>query len=76
MFIEMYGIPKRLVSDRGTAFTSAKFTKFCQEHGIQHTLTSVRHPQSNGQVERVNSTLVPVLQTTMDIDRTWDKKIY
>lgn len=43
--------------------------------GINHILTSVRHPQSNGKVEQVNSTLVPVLQANMQNDNTWDKNI-
>lgn len=74
-FIISYGIPKRIISDRGTAFTSRTFEEFCVQHGIRHTLNSVRHPQANGQVERVNSTLVPVMQANMETDRTWDKHI-
>jgi len=40
-----------------------------------NTLISVRHPQSNGQVERVNSTMVPVLQANMTNERNWDKTL-
>jgi len=74
-FVLSFGAPKRIISDRGTAFTSKAFEAFCAQYGIRHTLNSVRHPQSNGQVERVNSTLVPVMQSTMESDRTWDKHI-
>jgi len=74
-FVLTFGTPKRIISDRGTAFTSKAFEAFCVQYGIRHTLNSVRHPQSNGQVERVNSTLVPVMQSTMESDRTWDKRI-
>jgi len=74
-FIMTFGIPKRIISDRGTAFTSKAFDAFCTQYGVNHILNSVRHPQSNGQVERVNSTLVPVMQSTMENNRTWDKTI-
>ncbi|XP_025420854.1 uncharacterized protein K02A2.6-like [Sipha flava] len=72
-FILTYGSPKRVISDRGTAFTSRAFGNFCSQHGIKPILNSVRHPQSNGQVERVNSTLIPVLQANMECDNKWDK---
>lgn len=69
------GTPNRRISDRGTAFTSKAFEAFCTQYGVRHILNSVRHPQSNGQVERVNSTLVPVMKATMESDRTWNRQI-
>lgn len=42
---------------------------------IHFIYASVRHSQSNGQVERVNSTLVPVLQSNMQDDNIWGKNI-
>lgn len=74
-FILMHGSPNRVIGDRGTAFTSKAFEEFCLHHGIKHVLNSVRHPQSNGQVERINSTLIPVLQANMKSDNKWDKHI-
>ncbi|KAL7293180.1 hypothetical protein TKK_0013328 [Trichogramma kaykai] len=69
-----YGAPDRIISDRGTCFTSRSFEDFCKRHGIRHTLNSPRHAQANGQVERVNTTLVPVLQAMneKDNDKHWD----
>jgi len=74
-FIKQRGLPDRIVSDRGTAFTSARFEKFCQEQGIHHTLNSTRHPQANGQVERVNRTLIPILSITSVDQYRWDQKL-
>lgn len=74
-FVLNYGVPRRIISDRGTAFTANAFENFCQQRGIVHSLISVRHPQSNGQVERVNATLVTTLQANMTSDRTWDRCI-
>jgi transposase InsO family protein len=70
----MFGVPRRVITDRGTAYTSRQFEMYCAGQGIRHSLISVRHPQTNGQMERVNGTLVP-LQVTAETEVTWDKKI-
>lgn len=49
--------PDRIVSDRGTSFTSHVFKRFCINKGIKHVLNSVASPRSNGQVERYNRTI-------------------
>jgi transposase InsO family protein len=33
------------------------FDRVCHEHGIEHRLTKVNHPWTNGQVERMNRTI-------------------
>ena len=33
------------------------FDRVCEEHGIEHRLTKVNHPWTNGQVERMNRTI-------------------
>lgn len=55
------GNPRRIVSDRGTAFTSHAFAEYCKEENIQHVTTTTGMPRANGQVERVNRTLIPLL---------------
>lgn len=57
----VFGNPKRIISNRGTAFTSGDFQKYCQDKGIQHILTTTGIPRANGQVERVNRTLISLL---------------
>ncbi|KAK8788708.1 hypothetical protein V5799_021513 [Amblyomma americanum] len=73
-FTFSHGLPERIITDRGTCFTSKAFEEFCKARGIQHVLNSTRHPRANGQVERVNRTLVPTIMTTMDGNdqREWD----
>lgn len=76
-FVREYGAPERIVSDRGTCFTSKQFEEFCRRHGIKHTVNSPRHPQANGQVERWDATLLPAIQSNLSNNdgKTWDREL-
>lgn len=76
-FVREYGAPTRIITDRGTCFTARRFEEFCERHGIRHTLNSPRHPQANGQVERLNAALVPAIQSNLveENGRRWDKNL-
>lgn len=56
-----FGNPSHIISDRGTAFSSQEFSNYCQEEGIKHTMITTGLPRSNGQVERLNRTIIPIL---------------
>lgn len=56
-YSEYYSRPRRIISDRGTSFTSQKFDRFVERHGIDHVKVAVASPQLNGQIERVNRDL-------------------
>ncbi len=58
-----YGLPEDVVSDRGPQFTSRVWKAFCQKLNINVSLTSGYHPQSNGQVERLNQELTRFLRS-------------
>ncbi len=53
-----YGLPEDIVSDRGPQFTSRVWSAFCQQLNINVSLTSGYHPESNGQVKRLNHELI------------------
>lgn len=68
-----YSTPKRLISDRGSAFTSKAFKSFTDDYGIEHIMNATANPQANGQIERYNRTLVPLLAKLKEETRMeWD----
>ncbi|KAJ8912065.1 hypothetical protein NQ315_016754 [Exocentrus adspersus] len=72
----MFGLPDRLISDRGKCFASKEMKYFCNKNGIRHVLNAVASPRSNGQVERFNSTILQALMTVIGDDHSsWESKI-
>lgn len=47
-----FGIPRVLVSDNGTQFTSHEFEYFLKSNGIIHKRSAPFHPATNGQAEK------------------------
>ena len=52
-----FTFPPRYADGPTARFITHMFDMRCQEHGIEHRLTKVRHPWTNGQVERMNRTI-------------------
>jgi hypothetical protein len=50
----IFGMPKNLVSDRGSIFTSKFWSTLCYCLGVKRRLSTAFHPQSDGQTERQN----------------------
>ena len=57
-YISIFGAPARLLSDRGTSFTSSIIEELCKILGIQQLQTMPYHPQTNGPVERLHQTIM------------------
>lgn len=73
----IFGNPRRIVSDRGSAFTSAMFKNYCDDEDIEHVLITTGVPRSNGQVERVNRTLIPLLtKLAAPVPDNWYKFVH
>lgn len=75
-FISTHGVCKHIVTDKGSNFISEVISKFYKKFNIvKHTTTSY-HPQSDGVVERLNSTLINSLSHLVsDTQEDWDRHI-
>jgi len=60
--VRLHGVPKSVVSDRGTQFASKFWGALGQLVGMQVNLSTAYHPQSDGQTERVNRVLGDMLR--------------
>ena len=71
-----FGNPARIITDRGSAFTSKAFSDYCTEESIQHVQIATSIPRGNGQVERIHRIMIPVLSKLTTDDATkWFKHV-
>jgi hypothetical protein len=61
-WIQRFGVPDIITSDRGPQFTSSLWASLCSLLSISHTQTTAYHPQSNGLVERFHRRLKNALR--------------
>jgi len=75
-FFSRFGLPRQLHSDQGKNFESRLFHELCLLAGINKTKTTPFHPQSDGQTERMNRTLLQMLRATTQSDpENWPAKL-
>ena len=60
-FIAVFGVPAKLLSDRGANFMSALVEELCAAFSIQKCCTTAYHAQCNGQVECFHQTLFHII---------------
>jgi hypothetical protein len=58
----LQGVPKKIVSDRGSKFTSKFWEKLHESMDTKLNFSSAYHPQTDGQTERTNQILEDMLR--------------
>jgi transposase InsO family protein len=72
----LHGVPKKIVSDRGTQFTLKFWERLHETLDTQLRFNSAYHPQTDGQTERVNQILEDMLRAcALQYRRSWDKSL-
>ncbi|RVW39249.1 Gag-Pol polyprotein [Vitis vinifera] len=61
-----FGIPQTIIADNGPQFDSIAFRNFCSELNIRNSYFTPRYPQSNGQAEATNKTLITALKKMLE----------
>jgi transposase InsO family protein len=72
----LHGVPKNIVSDRGTQFTSKFWERLHETLDTQLSFSSAYHPQTNCRTERVSQILWDMLRAcALMYGRSWDKSL-
>jgi hypothetical protein len=79
VFAEVYklhGLPKSIVSDRDMLFTSTFWTHLNRLTGMNQSMLSAYHPQSDGATEQANQTIGQMLRSCISsTQRDWVSKL-
>ncbi|GJU27116.1 reverse transcriptase domain-containing protein [Tanacetum coccineum] len=71
-----FGMPKALISDRGTHFSNKIMERTMKRYGVNHRFSTSYHPQTSGQVENTNRALKRILEKTVkDNLAIWLRKL-
>ncbi|GJZ55554.1 reverse transcriptase domain-containing protein [Tanacetum coccineum] len=71
-----FGIPRAIISDRGTHFCNDQFAKVMSKYGVTHRLATTCHPQTSSQVEVSNRDLKRILERTVGENHaSWSDKL-
>ena len=72
----LHGVPRSIVSDRGTHFTSKFWNQLHETFGTRLEFNIAFHPQTDGQTERVNQILGVMLRAcALDYGSSWDENL-
>jgi transposase InsO family protein len=72
----LHGVPKKVMSDRGSQFTSKFSEKLHESMDTRLNFSSAYHPQIDGQTERTNQILEDVLRAcALKYEKGWDKSL-
>lgn len=74
-YFNYYSRPIRVISDRGSSFISTEFSEFLKKNNIVHIKIATHSPKSNGQIERTNRDLTPMLAKLSELKNKWDKQL-
>jgi transposase InsO family protein len=72
--VHLHGIPKTIISDRGTQFVAHFWEQLHECLGTKLICSSSYHLQTDGQTERINQILEDMLRASiLHFDNSWDK---
>ena len=71
-----FGVPREIVTDQGSQFTSNLMEKLMEEYKIKHRKSTPYHLQANGQVESTNKVLESIITKTVHLHRRdWAERL-
>jgi transposase InsO family protein len=74
--ISKFGTPRCILTDNGTHFTSSLTNELIKQMGATHLYSTPYHPETNGQIERYNSTMDAKIAVLSNKRKTnWDDQL-
>jgi hypothetical protein len=74
--VYLHGVPKKIVSDKGTQFTLKLCERLHETIDTHLRFISAYHPRTDGQIKRVNQILEDMLRAcALQYRRSWDKSL-
>ncbi|XP_027181630.1 uncharacterized protein LOC113780007 [Coffea eugenioides] len=71
-----FGMPKAIVSDRGTHFCNKTIAALFRKYGVLHRVSTSYHSQTNGQAEVSNREIKSILEKMVRPDRKdWSQRL-
>ncbi|KAL9382095.1 hypothetical protein Peur_025131 [Populus x canadensis] len=67
--VDRFGIPKAIISDRGTHFCNRSMEALLRKYHVTHRTSTAYHPQTNGQAEISNREIKSILEKTVQPNR-------
>jgi transposase InsO family protein len=72
----LHGVPKKIVSDQGSQFTSSFWNSLHENMDTKLNFSSAYHSQTDGQTERTNQVLDDMLRAcALKHGGSWDKSL-
>ena len=69
-FMLRSGLPDKILRDQGGKFENDIVKEFAKLCGVKGIRTTPYHPQTNGKVERMNQTIISMLQTLPELHKS------
>ncbi|GJZ78031.1 reverse transcriptase domain-containing protein [Tanacetum coccineum] len=71
-----FGLPGEIISDNGKQFRDDPFKDWCEKLCINQHFASVKHPQTNGLVERANRSLGEGIKARLEVrSKNWMEEL-
>jgi hypothetical protein len=72
----LHGVPKKIISDRGSQFTSKFWGKLHESMDTKLNFSSAYHPRTDGQTKKTNQILENMLRVcALKYGKSWDKSL-
>ena len=69
LILHRYGVPKAIISDRGTHFCNRAFGALLNKYHVTQKVSTGYHPQTNGQAKISNREIKGILEKVVRLDK-------